>query len=188
MKLITIIKKPRLLLNRHFWWDLKYNIKCFFNPKQKWLTDVIPKTFCDKVELIPCLLFKCLEHYVEVERKQGYIHDLGYDWAEELKEGRVSQDYVDSVTSVDKELLDAYNWIKIGRVELEKRIDDAFPPMEHLDDIFKKSKTEEGYYEIHISEERKAAYKEVTRLENIKVDGDNECMHTIIKHRIKLWT
>ena len=180
--------KLKLLLNKHFWWDLKYNINCFFNPKQEWLTDVIPDTFCDKVELIPRLLFKCLEHYVEVERKQGFVHDLGYDWAEELKDGSVTQDYVNNITLVDKELLDAYDWIKTGRFELEKQIEAAYPPLVDFDELFEKSETEEGYYELTVSKERSDAYKEVTRLENIKLDKDKECMYTIVKHHNRLWT
>ena len=96
--------KLKLLLNRYFWFDLKYKIKCFFYPKQKWLTDVIPNTFCDKVELIPNLLFACLVDYIEVEKKQNFIRDVGYDWAEELKDGFVTQTYVDAVNLREEEL------------------------------------------------------------------------------------
>ena len=78
--------KIKQLFYNHFWFDLYYKVKCFFKPKQEWLTDVIPDTHCDKVELIPRLLFKCLEHYVEVERKVEWVHDLGYDWAEEVEQ------------------------------------------------------------------------------------------------------
>ena len=189
MKLKTLIKKPRLLLNRHFWWDLKYNIKCFFKPKQDWLTNVIPDTFCDKVELIPRLLFKCLEHYVEVERKQGHIYDIGYDWSEELEAGHVTQKYVDGINKRDKEIMKAYDWIKTGRVELEIQIENAYPPLTGWDEMFKKDeKTEDGHYELVVSDERKAAYKEVTRLENLKIKKDKECMRIIINHHEHLWT
>ncbi|NVM37764.1 MAG: hypothetical protein HWN81_19390 [Candidatus Lokiarchaeota archaeon] len=180
--------KLKLLFNRHFWWDFKYRVQCFFKPKQKWLTEVIPDTFCDKVELIPRLLFKCLEHYVEVECKQDHIYDIGYDWSEELKNGHVDQDYADDRMKRDKALLEAYNWIKVGRIEFDKQIDAAYPPSQNWDELFEKSATEDGYYELVVSDERSACYKEVFRLEKIKLDRDKECMHTIIKYHERLWT
>ena len=184
--------KLKLLLDRHFWWDLKYKIECFFNPEQEWLTEVIPDTYCDKVELIPRLLFKCLEHYVEVERKQEYIQDLGYDWAEEVEKKFITQEQADTYIKRDKEVLKAYNWIKTGRVELEKQIDDAYPPLgdwsEGLDDMYTESEEHEGFYEMKISDERRACYREVARLEDLKLKKDKKCMRVIIKHYEHLWT
>ena len=180
--------KLKLLLNKHSWFDLKYKIKCFFYPKQKWLTDVIPNTFCDKVELIPNLLFACLVDYIEVEKKQNFIRDVGYDWAEELKDGFVTQTYVDAVNLREEELIKAYNYIKTGRDAIEEQINEAYPPREPLSKLFTKSKTVDGHYELVVSAERTACYKEVNRLETIKIEKDKECMRTIIKHHHQLWT
>ena len=180
--------KLKLLLNRYFWFDLKYKIKCFFYPKQKWLTDVIPNTFCDKVELIPNLLFACLVDYIEVEKKQNFIRDVGYDWAEELKDGFVTQTYVNTVNLREEELMKAYDYIKRGRDVIQARIDAAYPPRRDLDEMFEKSTKHEGYYELTVSPERTECYKEVNRLEAIKLEKDKECMRIIIKHHHQLWT
>lgn len=184
----TIDMKLKLLFNKHYWWDLKYKVECFFHPKQEWLTNVIPDTFCDKTELIPRMLFACLVNYVEVERKQYFIHEIGYDWSEELKDGHVTQEYVDRVNARDEELMKAYNWIKVGRDKLEARIDAAYPPREPFETLFSESETVDGHYEITVSPERTACYKEVIRLEQIRVKKDKTCMRTIIKYYDQMWT
>ena len=180
--------KLKLLFNNHYWWDLKYRVQCFFHPKQEWLTNVIPDTFCDKFELIPRMLFACLVNYVEAERKQYFIHEIGYDWSEELKDGHVSQDYVDEHMKIDKELMKAYNWIKNGRVKLDEQIDAAYPPSEPLETLFTESRSDDGHYTLTVSPERAECYKEVSRLEAIKLKKDKDCMRTIIKHHHRLWT
>ena len=180
--------KFKLLLNKHFWLDLKYKIKCFFCPKQEWLTDVIPDTFCDKVELIPNLLFACLVDYIEVEKKKTYVNDIGYDWAEELKDGFVTQTYVDAVNLRDEELMKAYDYIKRGRDVIQARIEWAYPPTQPFDELFTESRAADGHYELVVSPERTECYKEVNRLEAIKLEKDKECMRIIVKHHHQLWT
>lgn len=179
--------KIKKIFYSNFWWETWYNIKCFFKPKQEWLTDIIPDTHCDKVELIPSLLFKCLVQYVEVEMQNDWTHGIGYTYEEELKLGYVTQEYVDHVMKIDKDLLKAYKWIVEGRVELKEKIDDAYPPSKSISDMF--TKTEDGNYSMNpISEEDSACYAEVTRLEIILSDKDIEAMQIIVKHHNSLWT
>jgi hypothetical protein len=175
------------LFSTYFWGDLIYNIKCFFKPRQEWLTDVIPDTHCDKVELIPTILFKCLEHYVEVEMKNDWTHDIGYTYEEELALGYVTQEYVDRVMKVDEDLLVAYNWIKEGRVALKQKIDDAYPAGKITSDMF--TKREGGNYSMNpIPEKESDCYAEVTRLEAILSKKDIETMQIIVKYHQFLWT
>mgnify|MGYP006123807597 FL=1 len=180
--------KLKLLFNSHYWFDVKYKIKSFFYPQQEWLTDLIPNTYCDKTELIPRILFACLVDYVEVELDSEHHHSLGYDFKEELKKGWVSKEYAELHMKKDAKLLKAYNYIKTGRDHIEARIDAAYPPRQDWEDMFKKSKEKEGYYEMTISEERSACYKEVNRLEAIKLDKDKWCMRVIIRYHEYLWT
>lgn len=184
-KLTRVFRK---YTNSHYWFELRYKVKCFFYPKQEWLTDVIPNTYCDKVELIPKMLFTCLVHYIEVELKQEFVHDIGYDYKEELENGWVSQDYVDHHVNIDTQLMKAYNYIKTGRDAIEARIDAAYPPSRPWDEMFKRSEEHEDYYEMTVSKERSECYKEVQRLEAIKLKKDKECMRIIIKHHEHLWT
>lgn len=178
----------RKYTNSHYWFEVRYNIKSFFYPHQEWLTDVIPNTFCDKVELVPRILFTCLTHYVEVEREKDYVHGIGYDWSKELEDKQVSQEYVDKVRLRDEQLMKAYNWIKSGRSAIEARIDAAYPPSQDWDEMFRRSEEHEGYYEITISKERSECYAEVNRLEAIKLEKDKECMGIIVRNHEHLWT
>jgi hypothetical protein len=176
--------KIKQLFYSYFWSDLYYKVRCFFRPKQEWLTDVIPDTYCDKVELIPRLLFKCLEHYVEVERKAEWVHDLGYDWAEEVKQRFVSQSYADEQMKIDKEILKAYDWIKTGRIEIDERIDKAYPNININDMLVKR---DDGHYDVSLTKDNERYYDKVNKLEAIKVKKDTEAMRLIVKHHQLLW-
>ena len=179
--------KIKRLFSTYFWTDLTYKIECFFKPKQEWLTDVIPDTHCDKVELIPRVLFKCLEHYVEVEMESDWTHDIGYTYEEELKLGYVTQEYADHHIKIDKDLLKAYKWIKEGRVELKQKIDDAYPPSKSISDMF--TKLEDGNYSMNpLTVKESNCYAEVTRLETILSKKDIQVMQIIVKHHQSLWT
>ena len=180
--------KLKLLLHKHYWFDLKYKIKCFFNPQQEWLTDEVPNTFCDKTELIPRILFACLVNYVEDERDSEHHHDLGYDYKEELENGWVSREYADLHMRIDGKILKAYDYIKTGRDHIEARIDAAYPPSQPWDEMFKLTGDLDNSYELIPSKERTECYKEVNRLEAIKLDKDKWCMRIIIRYHEHLWT
>jgi len=183
-----VFKHPSLLFNSFYWWDIRYKISAFFNPRQKWLTKTIPNTWCDKVSLIPHLLFTCLIHYVEQE--EGLSDN--YDYAEELEKGHVSQQYVDSVLETDRELREVYNYIKTERPGLELHLEVSYPtPNSKAGDIFVENK--DGSCTMRSCEELygmpyKEAYAEVRRLEALIEEKDMWAMNTIIKHHQKMWT
>ena len=184
-----VFRCPSLLFNSFYWWDLKYKIEAFFNPRQKWLTKTIPNTWCDKVTLVPHLLFSCLTHYVEDEKGlQDHI-----DWTEDLEKGYISQEYVDSVKSTDKELREVYNYIKTERPELEKQHQNSYPTRRStgVDDLF--VETEDGNITMRSCEDLygmpyKEAYAETHRLEALIEEKDMWAMQTIVKHYQKMWT
>jgi hypothetical protein len=132
-----IVKDPTRVLHSWFWNNLWYDIQAFFNPRQKWLTDIIPNHWCDKDAIIEKVLFACVVDYVENE-KDGY-KDASYDWSEELKKGYVSQEYVDNIIKRDKEILSVYKYIKEERPQLADKIekfDDKY--IESTDLLFKR--------------------------------------------------
>jgi hypothetical protein len=183
-----VFKHPSLLFNSFYWWDIRYKISAFFNPRQKWLTKTIPNTWCDKVSLIPHLLFTCLVHYVEQE--EG-LND-NYDYAEELEKGHVSQQYVDSVMETDRELREVYNYIKVERSQLEEQHENSYPtPTSKATDFFVKGA--DGHYTMRSCEDLygfpyEEAYAETHRLEALIEEKDMWAMNTIIKHYQKMWT
>jgi len=181
-------KRPSLLFNSFYWWDFRYKLEAFFNPRQKWLTKTIPNTWCDKVTLIPHLLFTCLTHYVEDEKGlQDHI-----DWTEDLEKGYVSQQYVDSVLETDRELRAVYNYIKTERSQLEEQHENSYPTPKDPNSDFLVQK-EDGRYITKSCEELyglsfEEAYAETHRLETLLEEKDMWAMNTIIKHHQKMWT
>jgi hypothetical protein len=97
------------VLYPYFWKEIKSKISSFFFPRQKWLTKKIPNSWCDKVELIPLVLFAVLEHYVETE-----MHRVSWDWCETHKEA-------------GEKINKIYKYIKEERPQLEKQLDQSYP-------------------------------------------------------------
>ena len=185
---LRIFKHPSLLLNSYFWWDLKYQISAWFNPRQKWLTKTIPNTWCDKTTLIPDLLFTCLIHYVEDEK--GLQDEI--DWGEDLKAGYVSQEYIDTIKTRSALFRAVYNYVKTERSELEAAHDNSYPiPLSPTKDLF--TKNEDGnrtmrscltVYGMPYAE----AYAETNRLEKLIEEKDLWAMNTIVKYYQYMWT
>lgn len=141
--------------------------------RQKWLTDVIPDEWCDKVELVPLLLFTVLIDFVEGEKGTD---QLNVDWSEDIAKGYITQEYVDSLTAIYTEIQDAYEYVKNERPILLKAFEDSFPDV-IIDD--KGIRTHLPYEE---------AYRENNRLEALLEKKDYDAMHAVIKHVGVLWT
>jgi len=184
---LRIFKHPSLLLNSYFWWDLKYQIYAWFNPRQKWLTKTIPNTWCDKTTLIPDLLFTCLIHYVEDEK--GLQDEI--DWSEDIKAGYVSQEYVNDRQNKDALLRAVYNYVKTERLEIEAAQDNSYPiPLSPAKDLF--TQNEDGNRTMRSCDDvygmpYAEAYAETNRLEKLIEEKDLWAMNTIVKYHQYLW-
>lgn len=166
--LFRVLRKPSLLCNTFWRDDVVLPITTWFNPRQKWLTDVIPTRWCDKTELITMVNFAILIDFVEGENG---LDQLYIDWDEQLKGGFIGQEYVDNVKHVYGELRDVYYYIKTERASLQKRLNDSYPPYPD---------TRALTYE--------AAYGETNRLEAEIEERDTWALHKIAEHRGVLWT
>lgn len=172
----------------HFWYEVKRHISCFLNPRQKWLTKKIPRTWCDKTELIPLILFECLVNYIEDE--EGLRDD--YNYTDDIEKGYITQEQVNDITTRDSELRGVYNYIKHERDELKKQLDNAYPKwiIPTSEAFVKVSPTT---YQLRPAEERygksyQEAYSEVNRIEEIIREKDMNAMQTIVKYHEYLWT
>ena len=169
--LFRVFREPSMLFNRFWRHDVYYGFTSYFNPRQKWLTKEIPNTWCDKVELIPRLLFACLIDFVEKEKG---LNQLDIDWSDDLEKGYVSQDYVDNVIKVYSELKDVYNYIKTERPSLQKQHDESYPDYPLPADM-----KNLPYDEL---------YSETNRLEKLIEEKDQWAMHAIVTRVGYLWT
>lgn len=169
-----------------------YELRAWFNPRQKWLTKKIPNTWYDKVELIPLCLFEILKHFVEKEEGLESI------WGERyLNDPHVSEDYRAIREPVRKELEEIYEYITKDRAQLEKELDGAYPEAINGGDLFDRvdeiDKNGNKFYTMKSCEEiygmsYEEAYAEVRRLEALIEERDTWAMVGIIKNRAYLWS
>ena len=121
------------IFNSFFWkYDVWYPLCAWFNPRQKWLTKLIPNQWMDKPELIKDILFACLVHYVEEEKS---INNPDF-YETDYKEGHISKEYFDHCIEVNTDLYSVYNYIKNERPRLELQTEQAWK-MDNWGDAFK---------------------------------------------------
>lgn len=146
-----------------------WKVRSYFINQQAWLTKEVPRTFCDKVELIPRVLFAALVDFVE---KENGLNQLEIDWEEERKHSFISQEYIDEVIQIHTELLCVYLYIKTIRPKLQKDLDKSYPEFG--------AKGTKGTYE--------ELYKLTNNLQKQLNDYDMDAMLTIVKYHKSLWT
>lgn len=108
------------ILTTHFWKDLWYQqVATRINPRQKWLTDKIPRTWLDPDYIIETCVFESLIHFWEEDRGEETVrfqwecpYGAEYGMSAEESVARKNERKV-----VYDRLLAAYNWAKHGRVD-----------------------------------------------------------------------
>jgi len=161
--------------------------------QQDWLRKEIPFSWCDKVELLPRLMFAMLMHFVDEENG---LAQLDMNWEYELERAHVDQAYIDKINTVYGELRDAYNYVKTERPQLQIDLDNSYPDSTVSDDWFTETKKEVNGIEFTVMktcEQRFGAsyeevYKETNRLEELISEKDQWAMIIIVKYVGYLWT
>ena len=138
-----------------------YKFKCFFNPKNKKYRAAIPNTWADVCVLIEDVNFAFIKGFYEDEYKSGWV-----DW----------QGSGEPTSKFAKWLEKAYQYITVERLQLQKDLDAAYPPLtaKRLTEINRNSYEEE--------------YAEVHRIEKLIQDKDTKILTETIKYRQYFWT
>ena len=145
--------------------DYKSLISSFFFPRQKWLTKIIPNTWCDKTELIPSILYECLKHYVEKEKCFETV-----DWDHHII-------YKDAA----KDIKECYKWITEDRPKIQAEIDRIISGgWSGVDSLIRELQSPTKTYD-----ER---YPNLNNLELELENKDTHYLSLIVKHRGYLWT
>jgi len=124
--------------------------------QQKWLTDKLKGDWMDKELIIEIALFESLIHYVE---KEDGLNDAAYDYSYELEKGHIDQKTANANKKRQKELKNAYLYLKNERPALQYQVDNW-------------GGTNVNEYLI---------------LEESFLKKDTKIMNTIIKYRGYLW-
>jgi hypothetical protein len=156
------------------WYD---KIKPFFRPQNKRLRKIIPRTWADISYLIENVNFEFVKKFYEEEYVDGIV-----DWEQS------GEHHVEFARWLEA----TYQYVTVERPKLEKDLDDAYPPLGPIEDMFEE--TEETYkgQKTFKMKERKESYEElygeVNRIEQLIVDLDTEVLTEIVKRRQYFWT
>ena len=101
-----------MLFNRYTYYNGYRAVVDWFFPKQRWLTRKIPNHWCDKVELIPRVLFASIIHFVE---KEDGLEMLRLQIRELAQDAAIVPDFADRMAECQNviEVVEAaYSWAK----------------------------------------------------------------------------
>ena len=189
----TKIMKLKLLTHSYFWRELKYKIRDYFFPRNKWLFKKIGNGYSDICGIIDVCLFECLVYFVEQEQGLKSIWDDEL-YKDDLEKGYISDDYKRERSKVRDELWAAYYYIKYERPELEKKHDESHPkPLRPHTEWFVPCLDGSGNSCMLSCEERYGmsfdeAYGPMAQIDRQIQDADKHTMFTIVSNRKYLWT
>ena len=148
-----------------------------FDPKNSRYRKVIPRTWVDVSTLIENVNFEFVKGFYEGEYLHGHT-----DW---VGTGEHAAEFARWLES-------AYDYITIERVQLEKDMDNAYPPIQHIDEWFEPAEeTADGRKLYKMKDDGKTyeeKYGEVNRLEQLIQDKDTEILTQLIKYRHFFWS
>lgn len=166
----------RILKTFPYGWRMFYydHIKTIFYPHNKRIRKSVPRQYSDISHLIEIVNFKFVEVFYEDEYIDGNI-----DWnsTEEHKEFSL---WLES----------AYKYIKIERPKLEEELNNSYPPLKPIDEMFKPIEKDgkRWYQMVDDGVPYEVKYAEVNRLEKQIMDRDTEILTEIIKRRSYFWS
>lgn len=204
-------KRSKLLKFRdkiqHKYWDtvpydlrpgqLWYRFKCRFWKKHTTIKPrYLPHTYCDRVEVLPHIMFEVLSQFIEKECSPGIV-----DW-----EGSGHMIEVDGVTrNVREEMQIIYDWWHNDYMKKDDKIHAAwkasyefapktsFIPVDMQGNVIPEEDAELfEWHEEYASEEQKTKHRELVKaradLELEYEDKRREMMHRLVNLQPYLWT
>lgn len=162
------------------WADIYYyeKIRPIFSPQNKRYRKIIPRTWSDVSSLIETVNFEFIKGFYEDE----YLHG-NTDW-----EGTGEH-----AVAFAKWLESAYDYITIKRPQLEKDMDNAYPPLRPIGEWFEPCETDDKgkvrmFKMVDDGKTYEEKYGEVNRLEQLIQDKDLEILTQLVKYRHFFWS
>lgn len=140
--------------------QLKYSLRTLFFPENELIRKAIPARGCDVTHLITVMNFAAILQFKK-EADESHV-----DW-NGTEEHREFKNWLDL----------AVVWIKEGKANLEKKLDEAYPDLDLIRSVPTLGK-----------EQIKDLYKEVQRLEELIKQTDENILVQMMKYRDYFWT
>jgi hypothetical protein len=158
-------------------WSMYYydNIKPFFSPRNKRIRKAIPRQYRDISSLIADVNFEFIKAFYEDEYKSDIV-----DW-EATEHHKEFADWLEK----------AYEYITKTKPQLEKDLENAYPPSKPFEEWFERVPQEDGTTRMYMKDDGipyEVKYKEVNRIEEEIKNKDTELLIELIKRRDYFWT
>jgi hypothetical protein len=150
-------------------------IRPFFNPHNQRIRKVIPRTWADVSHLMVDVNFEFIKVFYEDEYKADIV-----DWEATEQHNKFA-----------KWLESAYTYITIERPQLQKDLENAYPPSKSIDDMFQIKTDENGRRLFEFKDDGipyEVKYKEVNRIEELIDELDTKILTQFVKRRNYFWT
>jgi hypothetical protein len=158
-------------------WKMTYydKIKPIFKPQNQRIRKAIPRTWVDVTELAVSVNFEFIKAFYEDEYKADIV-----DWEATEKHSEFA-----------KWLESAYAYIAKERAQLQKDLENAYPPSKPIDEMFQIKTDENGRKLFEFKDDGipyEVKYKEVNRIEELIENKDTEILIEFVKRRNYFWT
>jgi hypothetical protein len=159
---------------KYYYWDYLGPI---IAPQNGRYRKVIPRKWADASSLIEVVNFEFVKGFYEDEYINGVV-----DWNAQ-PEHREFADWLEA----------AYTYITVKRPILVEQMEDAYPELPSINEMFKPCEIDEDgnikkYKMVDDGRSYEEKYGEVNRLEKIIDDRDTEILTEIVKRRHFFWT
>jgi hypothetical protein len=158
-------------------WRMTYweKIKPIFKPQNKRLRKFIPRTWVDTCDFMVKLNFEMIKVFYEEE----YMADI-VDWESDEPHSKFA-----------RWLENTYFYITKVRPQLEIDLQNAYPPIKPIEEMFERIPQEDGTTRMYLKDDGvpyDVKYKEVNRLEKLIFESDTEILINFTKNRSFFWT
>lgn len=158
-------------------WSMYYYdyIKPIFKPQNQRLRKAIPRRYSDISHLITEVNFEFIKAFYEDEYKADIV-----DWD-------ATEHHKEFANWLEK----AYEYVAKTRPQLQKDLEEAYPPHKDFDSLFEPTVDENGKKVFRMVDDGipyEVKYKDVIRIENEINERDTETLNELIKRRDYFWT
>lgn len=163
----------RDLIPFRYWMYYVEKIRPIWDPSHTRIRKAIPRKWMDLSSLIETVNFEFIKSFYEEEYVDGIV-----DW-----EGS-GERHVEFARWLEA----AYQYVTVLRPDLEKQLDDAYPPSRPISECFEESEETFNGKKLFKFIPSNSDYSEVNRIEKLIEDTDTKLLTELIQYRTFFWS
>jgi hypothetical protein len=163
----------RELVPFRYWMLYVEKIRPIWDPSHTRIRKAIPRKWMDLSSLIETVNFEFIKSFYEEEYIDGIV-----DW-----EGS-GEKHIEFARWLES----AYQYITVLRPDLEKQLDEAYPPTRPIEEWFEESEETYKGEKLFKFIPSNNDYSEVNRIEKLIEDTDTKLLTELIQYRTFFWS